>query len=106
LADQEGEAQALAIRGEDARAALSPLLECETSDLVVMAACGHGGARLSDRACGGVAADFAGHSPAPVLIVRQDAANHPHGLAAPAFHAPRQSPIPPTETLHAAGAAL
>jgi nucleotide-binding universal stress UspA family protein len=92
LADQGVEARALAIRGEDARVALSALLERETFDLVVMAACGHDGARLSDRACGGVAAHLSGHSPAPVLIVRQDAANHPRGLAAPAFHTPRRSP--------------
>jgi nucleotide-binding universal stress UspA family protein len=104
LTDQGVEARALTIRAEDARVALSALLARDIFDLVVMAACGHGGARLSDRACGGVAAHLAAHSPAPVLLVRHDAVHHPDGLDAPADHAPRHPPMRPVE-MRAAGAA-
>jgi nucleotide-binding universal stress UspA family protein len=95
LVDQGIAAHALTLRGEDARSALLALLAREPFDLVVMSACGHGGARLPDRRCGGVAAHLAGHSPAPVLIVKPVTARLPDRSDEEGRDAPRMAAMPP-----------
>lgn len=104
LADQGVAASALTLRAEDARVALSALMARERFDLVVMSSCGHGGARLPDRRCGGVVAHLASSGSAPLLIVKPasaEASRRP--LVSPPLSA-RQPAALPAEPRVAAGA--
>jgi nucleotide-binding universal stress UspA family protein len=103
--DQGATARALTVRGDDARIALSSLLATERFDLVVMAASGHGRARLPDKRCGGVVAHLAGDSPVPLLIVQPAAAQAARGAGAVSTATVRGVLAPPAGEAVAAGAA-
>ncbi|TVQ58108.1 MAG: universal stress protein, partial [Rhodobacteraceae bacterium] len=99
--DQGVSGRAQVVRGDDARAALSALLAREPVDLVVMSACGHGGARSSSARCGGVPAHLAGRAPTPLLIVRPASARVSRGHE---MAAPRAAFAPPVDAGLGAGA--
>ena len=103
LLDQGIAARALTLRGDGVRAALSSLLGEETFDLVVMSACGHGGARSPDHRCGGVAGHLAAHSPVPVLIMKLSAAQGMRASDDASTGMPGRMPVPPAE-IHLAAA--